>query len=620
MTHFRFGRTVKPHERWPVAWYHPMVLLRTACDILSSLNQFRNGDPRDGLAQPLTVIDRSQGTDQDFWFDFIADTGDGGNATYAVALTALSDHVDPLDSAGDGPLLRGELLLLGGDLAYPSASALEYRYRFTEMFEAALPAAADGPSMGRSQVRGKPLTVAALPQNHDWMDQASTFGRYFIRNKDDRAFLGADIPQKQSYFCVRLPHGWWALGLDFAMTDDIDRDQFLQFAALLGTTGLQTTPADGHSVCHRILPSDRVLLIYPVPIWTTPVSAGVYPGGALRYQRLEGLLGDRIALRLSGDLHHYMRWTAEHDGQLVTCGTGGAFAHPTHTRLTTAPVVVVNADNADAIPASPCTVVRIGLDDGQVSGGRPFTRVKDAEWPPVAVSRRMALGNLTALFGAGETCWQGNRWFAALLGGLYGVGALLNLLPWGEVLTFAMVGAFCLAIGMESLVECPPKWPTWCRWLFTLVSSLTHGACHVMLLICLAQAFENWQAVHAQAALVMGTAGISVVWGLWMGCTGALAGTCLFGAYLAIMSWYGWLTTNAYSAMAVQNFKGLLRFKISQHGALHGYFIAIDTVPLQWALNTQPQPVWRPVDRPLAARVHDRFVIHPVHTSRHHEA
>ncbi|MDP2442997.1 hypothetical protein [Rhodoferax sp.] len=296
MTDFRFGRNVRPNDRPAVCWYHPAVLLLAARDVLSSLNQFRNRDERENFPLPLTVIDRSQRSAElgDFWFDFIADTGDGGNATYAVAHTVLADQVV---AEGGQVLPRGELLVLGGDLAYPSASTLDYRYRFTELFEAALPDEASYNEAGTALVRGQPFTLAALPQNHDWMDSASTFGRYFLRSKNSSALLAAEIPQQQSYFCVRLPQGWWLLGLDFSLHDDIDRDQYEQFKSLASPQGLQPE-VNGQPVTQRIGPEDRVILLYPEPIWTTPVAAGVHPGGAKRYQLLEGLLQSRIAVRL----------------------------------------------------------------------------------------------------------------------------------------------------------------------------------------------------------------------------------------------------------------------------------------------------------------------------------
>jgi hypothetical protein len=596
MTNFQFGRNVKPHDRHAVCWYHPGVLLLAARDVISSLNQFRNQDERESFTQPLTVIDRSQHSDDDFWFDFIADTGDGGNATYAVARTALADSVpDGLQP----PLMRGELLLLGGDLAYPSASSLAYRYRFTEMFEAALPAAEPGPAL----VRGKPLCLASIPQNHDWMDCASTFGRYFLRNKNSRQFLGAEIPQKQSYFCVRLPQSWWVLGLDFAMTGDIDRDQFEQFASLVSDQGLKTT-VNGEEITYRIQPEDRVVIVYPEPIWTTPLAAGVHPGGAKRYQLLEGLLQSRIALRLSGDLHHYMRWTSAQDGQLVTCGTGGAFTHPTHTRVTTSPIVSRCVANTSAIPASTAQILQVGIDDGaSPEGVRRFEKVKNSEFPSISSSRRMALGNITALLSAGGTWSDGNRWFALVLGGLYLVSAVLSLFAFGGLLSGLMLAGLCLSMGWESLGEASPKWPPWWGWCFTLSTSLAHALCHLVAVWGLAWGLHTLGVLNEVSLTGM------LVWCVAMLVAGSLVGALIFGAYLVSMSWGGWLTNNGYSALALQDFKGFLRFKISPDGQLHGYFIALDHVPKAWTLSKSPLPVWEPSDQLLTSRVHDRFSI-----------
>ncbi len=599
MTNFRFGRDVAPHQRPPVCWYHPLVLFKIAIDVLSSLNQFRNRDERESFTLPLTLIDRSQSSDKDkdFWFDFLADTGDGGNATYSVATTVLADSVQNQDGL---PLLRGELLLLGGDLAYPSASTLEYRYRFVEMFEAALP---EG-STARSQVRGQPFTVAALPQNHDWMDSASTFGRYFIRNKQLRQFLGADIPQQQSYFCVRLPHGWWVLGLDFAMTDDIDRDQFEQFTHLLSE---QSSPG--------ILQGDRVILIYPHPVWTTPVSEGVYPGGALRYQLLEGLLGHRIALRLTGDLHHYSRWTSTQEGQLVICGSGGAFTHPTHTRLTNSPIVLQRVDNAKAIPESAGCRVQIGIDDGQPQVPvHAFEKVKGREFPPLAQSRRLAWGNITALFGAGGTWADGNRWFAALMGLLYLFGSVMAASGLGVMLMLLMFGILCLSIGWEALQEVSPQWSAWRCYGLTVGSSLMHTLCHCGVVWGLAHNLPIWILAVLPPA---GAIGASWLAGLGMLMSGALLGTLMFGTWLAVMSWCGYLTNNGFSALALQDFKGFMRFKISTDGVLHGYFVAIDKTPRQWKWTNgaHKRPICQPSHGRLTARVHDAFTLQKSDTS-----
>jgi hypothetical protein len=347
--------------------------------------------------------------------------------------------------------------------------------------------------------------------------------------------------------------------------------------------------------------------LYPEPIWTTPVAAGVHPGGAKRYQLLEGLLQSRIAVRLAGDLHHYMRWTSEHDGQLVTCGTGGAFCHPTHSRLCTAPVVVRNVTNASAIPASAARIVQVGRDDGRAPGqSRPFSKVNGSEYPPVDQSRKLALGNLTALFGAGGGgFWQGNRWFAALLAGLYLASAGLQQLPFGLLWSTLLFAALCLPLGSESRLEVSPKWPAWSGAALAFGTGLVHALCHVaamvgiscgvrLLLMLIAPVSEAASALVGLLGFLAG---------------GAVLGTLIFGVYLALMSRLGFLTTNGFSALALQDFKGFLRFHISADGALQGYFVAIDQVPKVWAMNQKPQPVWVPVDRSLTSRVHDQFVI-----------
>jgi hypothetical protein len=38
------------------------------------------------------------------------------------------------------------------------------------------------------------------------------------------------LPQEKSYFAIRLPHGWWAFGLDLALGEDIDMHQYRYFA------------------------------------------------------------------------------------------------------------------------------------------------------------------------------------------------------------------------------------------------------------------------------------------------------------------------------------------------------------------------------------------------------
>ncbi|CAK9185854.1 unnamed protein product [Ilex paraguariensis] len=61
----------------------------------------------------------SKSNEDDLWFDFMADTGDGGNSSYTVARLLAQPSIRVRSGSGDSmlKLLRGKLLLIGGDLA-----------------------------------------------------------------------------------------------------------------------------------------------------------------------------------------------------------------------------------------------------------------------------------------------------------------------------------------------------------------------------------------------------------------------------------------------------------------------------------------------------------------------
>lgn len=655
MSERRFGNTVPPHERPPVAWYQVDVLWTAARDVISSLDQLRNRDLRESYPSPLTVIDRS-GLDcnGEFWFDFIADTGDGGNATYAVANATLQPVLTvELPDGGMEKLPRGELLLLGGDLAYPGASSDEYRYRFVELFEAAR----NGASLTAKPER--PYTLAALAQNHDWMDSASTFSRYFMRKSNRAPLLGAEIPQQQSYFCVKLPKNWWVLGFDFALVGDLDENQYEEFRQLLTDAEVSSGSCDGGNQ-FRIAEADNVLLIYPEPYWTRPLGDRAEPGNPRRYQMLEGLLGDRVRMRLAGDLHHYLRWESERHGQLVTCGTGGAFTHPTHTRATTYPVCLETRSAGDRIPPDPplkksVQVGRVAKRMGherQEGGREVFNRVDAADYPDKCTSRLHALRNPIALLQF-RGFWAGNWTFALFLGVLYWLSAyftgtsfhesfrpdgfsamhtwsltqdqfVCGLLLWGKATIFSPIGfivnalivAGCVAMGREVADDIFPLKSKWIRWPLTILFGILHGLVHVFAVYSLQFVFQIVVAVGVLQSPAVSPDGrglflhsILVGVGMWLG--GALVGAIIFGFYLSIMSLLGCLTNNGYSALGIEDYKGFLRFKITANGDLVARFVALKVVPRRWKRNgSEGAPYWISDDlRSSSPTVHDNFEI-----------
>jgi len=670
VTDYKFGNTVPPHERHAVYWYQPDVLWTAGKELLSSLDLLRNRDLRETYQQPLTITDLSDRVDS-CTFDFIADTGDGGNATYAVARAALSPELcgkddQPLKDESGATLNAADLILFGGDLAYPGASDEEYRYRFIEMFEAARPQNDHG------WVRGRQRHIAALAQNHDWMDSAATFNRHFIRDKVSIQLLDAKVPQKQSYFCVKLPHGWWALGFDFALKHDLDHDQFVQFLALV--TGDDPV----------IKKTDRVLLMYPEPYWVRPIGDDAPVGRPKRYQRLEAALGKRIALRLAGDLHHYLRWDSKrgNNGYLVTCGTGGAFTHPTHTKPTTRPIIMRRtiAPTTEQWGSTPdCVQVgHAGTADGD--GGTfeqcdDFLRQEGSVFPDAQESRRRAWGNVGALFRSATPSatrdyprWQlwrqftGNRGFVVVMAALYWFAAYLNSVPfvesfkmdgfrplpefalrdfgeafllWLKAMVFspfafvvnAVMAGACVLMGREVAGELAQNRRNSASAIWWTVGvGLVHAALHVTAIFAIE--FGLQQLVGQLPRIGHPTTddtGASILHSMLVGTgmliVGGVMGTALFGLYLSVMSWRGYLTNNGYSALRIEDYKGFLRFRIDHTGKLWASFVALRTVPRKWNRSTatdKSESVWVPAES-LASDwpvVKDRFSIEAPDTAK----
>jgi hypothetical protein len=610
----RFGSNVPPEQRLPVAWYAPPVLLQSGQELVQSQNFLRNLDRRESFSPVLAPIDLSAHDAAALWLDFVSDTGDGGRATHAVARAVLAAELQVHDRDGTALTLpEADVLLFGGDLAYPGASGPVYQYRFYEPFTMARdPASRFGHGDGPRKV------VAAIPQNHDWFDSASTFCRYFVA-QDKGDFLGTRTPQRQTYFALRLPQRFWVLGFDWALTGDLDRQQFEAFKALL-----EPSRDDG------IAGGDDVLLIYPEPYWTRPLGDGAPDGYPRRYQRLEALIearGARLRLRLAGDLHHYHRESladpAAGETHLVTCGGGGAFLHPTHNRDVDARKVLDREPETGAIDAELRHRVRVGLDRDP---SRPAFSARQT-WPSGATTRALAWRNLWALFTLRFTrsplqqgwpatvrdLWHSNLAFALALGLLYGINAYVNSFVfsrsfepdgfrpmqelafadgaarWLRAMVFSPLAtginlamtAGCLRIAWEG----PAHW-SW-RIAGGFLHAMAHGFCIFSLYWLAAHLMAPWLAWLGPMATLTGGLG------LWtaVATAGTLVGGALFGTYLAVMSAvFGQLPNNAFGSLAIEDYKGFLRMRLDADG-LDVLMLGSDRMAGSAA------PAWRIVDR-----------------------
>ncbi|KAI7840166.1 hypothetical protein COHA_005949 [Chlorella ohadii] len=228
------------------------------------------------------------------WFDFVADTGDGGDPTYAIArcmaapqlrvsvppeLAAAGGASSPEArvaaslAAGQRTLPRASMVVHGGDLCYPSPTDEVLETRLLGPYQDALP-----------------------PPRH-------VHPGHLVVNKPDlrpehwkhiqhKGWIGGWLmPQEKSYFALRLPHGWWLFGLDLALVDDIDMCQYSYFARIAE---------------ERMGPEDQVILVQHQPDWLVGWFWGHGTAKNLR-QLVRGPLRGRARLQLAGDLHFMMR-------------------------------------------------------------------------------------------------------------------------------------------------------------------------------------------------------------------------------------------------------------------------------------------------------------------------
>src|ERR1051325_9037056 len=181
-----------PAQSRMVGWYNPAQLLRTGSEVIVSTLFGKHSDSRllDAVATKEPRLDyRSPDyldEDGSLGFDYVADTGDGWNSTYAIAHAVSKPAWTP---RGHAPLRRGKLLILGGDLVYPYPSRQLYHDRLIVPFTVA---SQEVPTDDHSE-------VLAVPGNHDWYDSLANFRRVFCSRG---RFASRATRQTRSYFAA----------------------------------------------------------------------------------------------------------------------------------------------------------------------------------------------------------------------------------------------------------------------------------------------------------------------------------------------------------------------------------------------------------------------------------
>ncbi|MFY7826664.1 MAG: metallophosphoesterase [Flectobacillus sp.] len=322
-----------------VRWFNPLLLLKAGIKLVIS-NIFGNfADRREIMAaldnnpQSMDFLTSTLDSwkaietycqnrhDKEIWVDFISDTGEGYDSTYAVASTVARPNLTL--STGQGQQQyeteRGHILILGGDQVYPYPTREEYDKRFRMPFEEAAKDEKDKTNKAASSPH-----LYAIPGNHDWYDGLSNFLKLFCQQRSIGIW---QTYQRRSYFAIPLPHNCWIWGIDIQLASDIDKPQLDYF----------------DSIAKKYMKKgDKVILVTAEPSWVyNEVKYSKDSFDRLdffvdRYILREKDKGDspldfELPLVLTGDWHHYARYENK-DGsrQYFTAGGGGAHLHLTN--------------------------------------------------------------------------------------------------------------------------------------------------------------------------------------------------------------------------------------------------------------------------------------------------
>lgn len=182
------------HAPFGVRWYgitslyghfRKFIARAVAAEAVDSRDWMRAAEPAATLKHALRVLGGREdapslveGVDRTVFIDFVADTGDDRDVSLAVGRMIAATYTLP-GAEGEGAriLPRGDILLMGGDIAYPVATADEIYKRLIEPWNIALRAVRHrGPTVKR--------LLLGVPGNHDWYDGLDGFGRLFRRSVD----------------------------------------------------------------------------------------------------------------------------------------------------------------------------------------------------------------------------------------------------------------------------------------------------------------------------------------------------------------------------------------------------------------------------------------------------
>ncbi len=517
--------------------YADRRLMIAALDTVSAETHLTRATQLRNLIQP-----DSEGT---VWIDWVADLGDGFDSTYAVAsLLARKELV-----LGKNILPRGQALFMGGDEVYPAASPQAYRNQLRQPYAWAFP------DHDRKSDDGVP--VFAIPGNHDWYDGLILFLAFFCREK--HWHLGSwRTQQRRSYFAVQITERWWLWATDIQLADDMDQPQ-----------------ADYFKATAREMPREsKIILCSAEPGWLyTHTNSQSWSIMDYAIGIAEGVnRGLTIPLLLSGDTHHYSRYTAEDGKQFVTSGGGGSFVHPTHQLADKVTVKWVGKNKDLSLTTSP--------DAGHVETDKP------ACYPSKKISLQLLWRDLFFAL----TNWD----FSLLMGTIYWIMAIGLTLrnQWDAygIVVFIFAAAI---IGYTYKQEKSAR-------ASVLITSALHSAAHALAVIYFSQYFAQWNEAHFTLAgqwySIWKWLGILLV---EMGLVGFFFGSSIFGLNLLITcACFRMNYNDAFSAFRLGLYNNFLRLRI-KGDTLEIFAIGLQEVPKRHEWTANPKAARGNPDEPV---------------------
>jgi hypothetical protein len=545
-------------ENRMVPWLSPRQLSRTALKVALSTVFGAYSDKREIQACIEAAPPRSY--TGEVWIDFVADLGDAFGPVYTIASLLAAKTLD-VGLPGMRPITthRGQVLVMGGDQVYPTASIENYQNKVLGPYRAALPCAD----------RDHHPHLYAVPGNHDWYDGLTAFMRVFCQ---DQWIGGWQTQQNRSYFALQLPHRWWLWGIDIQFESYIDAPQ-LRYFEEIARANLQE--------------GDSIILCSAVPSWVHANHGECEAYGTLDYLERTVIRKKAVVrLALTGDAHHYARYEASDGTQKITAGGGGAYLSATHHL-------------PDKLVLPPET----SRDPGKTTPPAHY-ELKET-YPTKDTSRRLCRGVVTLPFKNGS--------FWALL------GAVHVLYAW--MIQAAMrpseqsLAAFFANLSLEDLVLGIMRSPLALLISVVLVAGLIgftqskvwwkrmlgalHGLAHLALVVpavCLAAAPLSSMPGPAFLASFIALLGVG----------GGLLGSWLMAAYLFLADKVGCNTNELFSAQRIRDYKNVLRLKLDRTGVVTVYPIKVERTCRGWKLRREgalDDPWFEPTDGSLHAEL-----------------